>query len=385
MRRHDEDAVIDGSLGDGEHDESLTPRDLVPPKKRKVPVSAYVILAAAVLAVSSAGVVFKQLERDVRPVTIAAWRLQATTAVLVPLFVWQWRSATPELRHDWLQAWHIMSASGICLAVHFGVWVVGLNYTTLPHALLFVTCTPILIAFGCLISRIPISRAEIASVAIGFGGMLLCEISTNGSKGNATLLGDMLSLAGAVMIIGYLQAGHILRAWMPIFLYALPVTGVAAVLLTIVSVVLEGAAINKLGAEGVFGYFESRHIWLVLYLAIGPGLVGHTGFNALLRFFPPLVITMAVPLESIIGSMLGWVFGVSEIPGVWTWVGGLIMVGALVACTYAQGRHKASMEKKRAVNEAMQDALGDNSLVELSNTFAIVDSSDDDDLDIEEG
>lgn len=60
--------------------------------------------------------------------------------------------------------------------------------------------------------------------------------------------------------------------------------------------------------------------------AFHAGLVGHTGFNALLRFFPPLVITMAIPLESIIGSMLGWVFGVSDIPGVWTWVGGLVMV-----------------------------------------------------------
>lgn len=135
-----------------------------------------------VLAVSSAGVVFKHLEDDVRPVTVAAWRLQATTVVLFPLFLWQWRAATPELVRDWMRAWHIMSASGICLAVHFGVWLVGLHYTTLPHALLFVTCTPILIALGCLVLRIHISRAEVISVAIGFGGMLLCEISTSGSK-----------------------------------------------------------------------------------------------------------------------------------------------------------------------------------------------------------
>lgn len=262
-----------------------------------------------VLAVSSAGVVFKQLESDVKPVTVAAWRLQATTAILVPLFAWQWSHAEPGLRNDWMRAWYIMSASGVCLAVHFGVWLEGLNYTTLPHALLFVTCTPILIAMGCLILRIPISRAEVVSVAIGFGGMLLCEISTSASQvslnyslhacaslgsmmlrnvlcdipcyvrvrpellsqENATLLGDMLSLLGAVMIIGYLQAGRVLRAWMPIFLYALPVTGIAAVLLTIVAMLLEGATINKLGAAGVFGYFEHKHFWLVLYLAIGPG------------------------------------------------------------------------------------------------------------------
>lgn len=91
-------------------------------------------------------------------------------------------------------------------------------------------------------------------------------------QGRVTLLGDMLSLMGALTIIGYLHAGRILRAWMPIFLYALPVTGLAAILLTAVSMLLEGTVVNKLGPDGVFGYLEYRHFWLVLYLAIGPGL-----------------------------------------------------------------------------------------------------------------
>lgn len=62
-----------------------------------------------------------------------------------------------------------------------------------------------------------------------------------------------------------------------------------------------------------------------------------------------------------------------------------VQVSALVACAHAQGQHKASVEKKRAVNQAMQDALGENGLVELSNTFAIVESTDDEDIDLEEG
>lgn len=57
---------------------------------------------------------------------------------------------------------------------------------------------------------------------------------------------------------------------------------------------------------------------------------------------------------------------------------------ALIACTYAQGQHKASVEKKQAVKQAMQDALGDNGLIELSNTFSIVESSDEEDPDIDE-
>lgn len=41
-----------------------------------------------------------------------------------------------------------------------------------------------------------------------------------------TILGDLASVAGAISVIGYLMVGQRLRAWMPIFLYACPVTGV---------------------------------------------------------------------------------------------------------------------------------------------------------------
>eukprot|EP00959_Pyramimonas_sp_CCMP1952_P458397 9476552-Pyramimonas_sp.AAC.1 len=42
----------------------------------------------------------------------------------------------------------IMLASGLCLAVHFGGWVWGIAHTSLPHSLLFVSATPVLIAAG---------------------------------------------------------------------------------------------------------------------------------------------------------------------------------------------------------------------------------------------
>lgn len=43
-----------------------------------------------VLAVSSAGAVFEQM-RDVAPFTLAAWRLQLTSVILMCGALWQWR------------------------------------------------------------------------------------------------------------------------------------------------------------------------------------------------------------------------------------------------------------------------------------------------------
>ena len=48
--------------------------------------------------------------------------------------------------------------------MHFGAWVWGLYHTSLPHSLLCVTSSPVLLALGCLILRKPISS----------GAALLC-------------------------------------------------------------------------------------------------------------------------------------------------------------------------------------------------------------------
>ena len=67
-------------------------------------------------------------------------------------------------------------------------------------------------------------------------------------------------------------------------------------------------------------------MFLVAYLALGPGLAGHTGINASLRWLPPLVISVSVVMEPLLGGLLGWVLGVQAVPNMWTWVGGPFMI-----------------------------------------------------------
>ena len=50
-----------------------------------------------------------------------------------------------------------MLASGTFLALHFACWVWSIDHTSLPHALLFVSSTPIAVAAGMLLLRKPIS------------------------------------------------------------------------------------------------------------------------------------------------------------------------------------------------------------------------------------
>jgi len=55
---------------------------------------------------------------------------------------------------------HLVSAAGLLLGAHFGAWVVCIEDTSLSHALLAASCSPILIAIGTWILQKPISNGN---------------------------------------------------------------------------------------------------------------------------------------------------------------------------------------------------------------------------------
>lgn len=59
---------------------------------------------------------------------------------------------------------------------------------------------------------------------------------------------------------------------------ACSVTGLAALLLTLGALLFEGASLVAAGRHGVLGWAADLHyLPYVLYLAVVPGIVGHTG------------------------------------------------------------------------------------------------------------
>ncbi|MDE0708004.1 MAG: DMT family transporter [Candidatus Poseidoniales archaeon] len=309
-------------------------------QSRAPPVHAWIVLGIAVLAVSSAGAVF-MLMSDVTPLLRAAWRLQATSIVLLPFFIWQLKNES----FDWTRkTFWIIFGSGICLWIHFGSWVWSLDHTSLAHSLLFVTAHPLIIVTGMVALRMQPHRWETWGALIGvFGAILAVQ---DAGSGSVTLIGDAAAFLGAIAIVGYLAAGRYLRSerQMPLFLYAFPVTAICAILLTIHAVFAENATLDLTIVDiSVFGWTDMSWILLVGYLALGPGLAGHTGINASLKWLPPLVISVCVVLEPLLGGLLGWVLGVQGVPNLWTWVGGPFMLVGM-ALTIVGTNHRLTEE-----------------------------------------
>ena len=140
-------------------------------------------------------------------------------------------------------------------------------------------------------------------------------------------MGDIAAIIGAVAVVGYLVAGRKLRQWMPLFVYTVPVTGIAAILLGIMSLMIEGSTFSMSQEDiSIFGWISSSWILYVLFLAAFPGIVGHAGISAVLRWFPPIIVSVAYLFEPLIGSIIGWLLGTTEIPSLWTWVGAIVLI-----------------------------------------------------------
>jgi len=93
----------------------------------------------------------------------------------------------------------------------------------------------------------------------------------------------------------------------------------------------------------------ARDQWKVLYLATGPGLLGHTGFNFLLRWLAPLVVSLALTLEPLVGSLLGWAVGVTGAPTPLECLGGVMLMVAMAAVTISS--HRRETQKAECIGE----------------------------------
>ena len=313
-----------------------------------IPTHVWLVLGVAICGVSSAGAIFTHVD-EIPPLLRASWRLQLTALLLAPLALWQFSNTQSEIRSKLVEPTtvKIVVASGAFLALHFGFWVTSLDYTSLTHSLLFVTAHPLVILIGMFFFVRKPNRLELLGGIAAFAGAAISMLDAGDVQGDrsVTFFGDQLAFLGAVFVVGYIVCGRILRDWMPLFLYAFPVTLIGGFLLIPASWLLE----SNFAEFGAFGYFgHSTLVWFVL-LAMIAGVLGHTGLNYCLKYVSPLLISISVTLEPVLGSLIGWMFFSTGIPGLWTWIGGPILMVGIISIVY--GEHLASNVKEPLAKE----------------------------------
>jgi drug/metabolite transporter (DMT)-like permease len=138
-------------------------------------------------------------------------------------------------------------------------------------------------------------------IALTVAGSAIIGFS-DGSGANArnALLGDALALLGALALTAYMLIGRSLQRRLSTLAYIWLVYSSAAVILVI------AALTTGTGAAPGPGYPLAAYL-LLLGLAIGPQLLGHTAFNWSLRHLSATFVAVAILGEPIGSALLALV------------------------------------------------------------------------------
>ncbi|EQC38118.1 hypothetical protein SDRG_04548 [Saprolegnia diclina VS20] len=188
----------------------------------------------------------------------------------------------------------------------------------------------------CPVRPLPPTAMEAIGAILGFLGVVVLLVASSGSADTGpkvTLAGNAAALLGAAAVLVYFEGGATCREWMPLFVYAFPVTFVATLCLAVVSLAFEsGTSFTGLGPTALFGFLgSSDRFGLAFGSAAVSGIAGHTFANLAVKYVSPLLISVAILWEPVLGSVVGWLVGVQGAPGTSALAATpLLMIGALL-------------------------------------------------------
>jgi drug/metabolite transporter (DMT)-like permease len=138
--------------------------------------------------------------------------------------------------------------------------------------------------------------------------------------GSDPLLGDLLALLAAGLAALYFVIGRKLRSTLDLLPYVVPVYAIAALVCLLWAIAGEMPIVD----------WPAGTWWALVGLAVGPTLLGHTGFNWALRHVRAYVVSVILLFEPLGATILAvLVLGRGEIPGWNTLVGGAAILAGV--------------------------------------------------------
>ena len=277
-------------------------------------VAAPVLVAVLVMVAWGATPILTRLAlEDMEPLVVATLRTAVAGLLAVPL-VARMRSPLPRTR----TGRRLLAVSALAAFVVFPVvYTIGQQRTSGLHGVMILAALPIFTGvYASLVTRRRPGRAWVAGSAVALGGEVVLIAGRGGASGEATLGGDLIVLAAALVV----SAGYVAGA-------LLPPRGVPSAAATFWGVVIGAVVLAPLATAllATDGWPDAgATAWgAVLFLAVVTSILGYIGWYwaldrggiqriATLQFLQPLsgfalaavVLGDSVTLPIAIGSVL---------------------------------------------------------------------------------
>ncbi len=258
------------------------------------------LLLLSVFAASTAVIMIKA--STVHAVLLASLRLSVATIALMPVFIRDLR------RYRGVYSWGHLRASllpGVVLAVHLMSWIVGARMTPTANASLIVNLVPLAMPFFLLwLADEALTRREIAATIMALSGVVILT-SADLKLSPTYFVGDLICFGSMLFYALYMSLGRRNRAFPSVWLYLVPLYGVAA----LVSLGVALLFVNPIQP------YAPREVALILGLGIVPTVVGHSLINNAMKYFRGQLVSIINMSQFVFaGTMAFLLFGERPAP-----------------------------------------------------------------------
>jgi drug/metabolite transporter (DMT)-like permease len=258
------------------------------------------ILLCGIIAASTSVLFIKAC--TVQPVLLAAYRVLLATVFLLPLFIRDFKKHTDSYtRRDMLSS----ILPGIVLGLHFITWITGARMTPAANASLIVCLVPLATPFFlALLVRERLTRNEVVATVIALAGVVWLAYADFNARPEY-FRGDLMCFLSMLLFALYLVLARKNRHVSSVWLYVVPLYGIAGVFCLICGLVVASP----------FVHYSGKDLFCIVGLALVPTVLGHSSFNYAMKYFRGQVVSILAMGEFISASILAY-FIFREIPSV---------------------------------------------------------------------
>jgi drug/metabolite transporter (DMT)-like permease len=229
--------------------------------------------------------------------TLICFRFEIAGAVMLGIYLAQKRRTPLQRRHIWTFVW--LAFFGVI--VNQGLFTTGLNYSIPSHSAIIVAFDPILIlVLARMMGEESLSAGKIVGMGLAFAGILLLEFEQGPSAHSPFLLGDLITLGGALGFSIYVVlAKRVTPEYDAVALNAFNCLGAAIVFLPIAirqAVHLDWKAVAWQGWAGM------------LYMALFSSVLAYLTFYWALRHLEPSRVAVINYLQPVLVILLASTF-----------------------------------------------------------------------------
>jgi drug/metabolite transporter (DMT)-like permease len=315
-------------------------------KPQQPPLSAYLLLATAVISLSSIGPMLA-LQKDVTPTMKIYWRMAGTALVLVPFAcVNFYHNGFPRLTPV---QWTNFLLSTLFFDISCLCFVLALQYTSVGNAVILTNSQALILLVGKIFVGAPISIFEGSGAITASLGAVLCSKDSSEASpqgGNKAFLGDALSLLSALGGVGYLVFAKITRPHMHLSVFMFLTMAVGCMMILVFQLLI-------LGEEVSFGLDRQHGIWgflnldrdrlpLEFTMVVVCNLLGTMGYVRAMQFFENMVISTAGLMEPVVAEAMAFAFGVGFLPHWKGWLGNAMVACGTFAVVYPSSQSKGA-------------------------------------------